>query len=134
MKLASGDPRMPAMIDPNYLSEPADLDLLVEGVSLAREIGAGAAFADWRAQEVYPGPERTTITGIRKFVLRAADSFHHPVGTCRIGAVVDETLRIKGVTGLRVIDASVFPGIPQAMTNAATIAVAEKASDLVLAG
>ena len=134
VKLASGDPRMPAMIDPNYLSEPADLDLLVEGVSLAREIGAGAAFADWRAQEVYPGPERTTITGIRKFVLRAADSFHHPVGTCRIGAVVDETLRIKGVTGLRVIDASVFPGIPQAMTNAATIAVAEKASDLVLAG
>ena len=99
-----------------------------------REIGAGAAFADWRAQEVYPGPEGTTTTDIRKFVLRAADSFHHPVGTCRIGAVVDEALRVKGVAGLRVIDASVFPGIPQAMTNAATIAVAEKASDLVLAG
>ena len=134
VKLASADPRMPALIDPNYLSEPADLDLLVEGVALAREIGAGAAFADWRAQEVYPGPEGTTTTDIRKFVLRAADSFHHPVGTCRIGAVVDEALRVKGVAGLRVIDASVFPGIPQAMTNAATIAVAEKASDLVLAG
>ena len=134
VKLASDDPRMAALIDPNYLSEPADLDLLVEGVALAREIGAGAAFADWRAQEVYPGPEGTTTTDIRKFVLRAADSFHHPVGTCRIGAVVDEALRVKGVAGLRVIDASVFPGIPQAMTNAATIAVAEKASDLVLAG
>jgi choline dehydrogenase-like flavoprotein len=134
VKLASADPRMPALIDPNYLSEPADLDLLVEGVALAREIGAGAAFADWRAQEVYPGSEGTTTTDIRKFVLRAADSFHHPVGTCRIGAVVDEALRVKGVAGLRVIDASVFPGIPQAMTNAATIAVAEKASDLVLAG
>src|SRR6516164_6044355 len=134
VKLASGDPRTPAVIDPNYLSEPADLDLLVEGVALAREIGAGAAFADWRAQEVYPGPEGTTRTDIRMFVLRAADSFHHPVGTCRIGAVVDEALRVKGVAGLRGIDASVFPGIPQAMTNAATIAVAEKGSDLVLAG
>jgi choline dehydrogenase len=134
VKLTSGNPRVPALIDPNYLSEPTDLNLLVEGVSLAREIGADAAFADWRAQEVYPGPEGTTTTGIRKFVLRAADSFHHPVGTCRIGAVVDETLRVRGVAGLRVIDASVFPGIPQAMTNAATITVAEKASDLVLAG
>jgi choline dehydrogenase len=134
VKLASGDPRGPALIDPNYLSEPADLDLLVEGVSLAREIGAGAAFADWRAQEVYPGPEGTNTTEIRKFVVRAANSFHHPVGTCRIGAVVDAALRVKGVAGLRVIDASVFPGIPQTFTNAPTIAVAEKASDLVLAG
>jgi choline dehydrogenase-like flavoprotein len=134
VRLASRDPRMPALIDPNYLSEPADLDLLVEGVALARDIGAGAAFADWREREVYPGLEGTTTADIRKFILRAADSFHHPVGTCRIGAVVDEALRVKGVTGLRVIDASVFPGIPQAMTNAATVAVAEKASDLVLAG
>jgi choline dehydrogenase len=134
VKLASGNPRTPALIDPKYLSEPADLDLLVEGVSLAREIGAGAAFADWRAQEVYPGPGGTATADIRNFVLRAADSFHHPVGTCRIGAVVDHGLRVKGMAGLRVIDASVFPGIPQAMANAATIAVAEKASDLVLAG
>jgi choline dehydrogenase len=134
VKLASGDPRVPALIDPNYLSEPADLDLLVEGVSLAREIGAGAAFADWRMREVYPGPDATTTTDIRKFILRAADSFHHPVGTCRMGAVVDNALRVNGVSNLRVIDASVFPGIPQAMTNAATIALAEKASDLVLAG
>jgi pyridoxine 4-oxidase len=134
VKLASGNPRAPALIDPNHLSEAADLDLLVEGVSLAREIGAGAAFADWRSREVYPGPEAKTTGDIRKFVISAADSFHHPVGTCRIGAVVDDALRVKGVAGLRVIDASVFPGIPQAMTNAAAIAVAEKASDLVLAG
>src|SRR5258705_13085165 len=128
VKLASGDPRVPALIDPNYLSEPADLDLLVEGVSLAREIGAGAAFADWRAQEVYPGPEGTNATDILKFVLRAADSFHHPVGTCRMGAVVDEALRVKSVAGLRVIDASVFPGIPQARTQAATNTFAAKES------
>lgn len=134
LKLASADPLAPALIDPNYLSEPADLDLLVEGISIAREIGAGAAFADWRAREVYPGPGNTGTAELRKFVLRAADSFHHPVGTCRIGDVVDPALRVKGVAGLRVIDASVFTGIPQAMINAATIAVAEKASDLVLAG
>jgi choline dehydrogenase len=71
---------------------------------------------------------------MRNFIRRAADSFHHPVGTCRIGAVVDNALRVRGVSDLRVIDASVFPSIPQAMTNAATIALAEKASDLVLAG
>ena len=134
VKLASADPRAAALIDPNHLSDPADLDLLVEGVSLAREIGAAAAFADWRAGEVYPGPKATSAADIRNFILRAANSFHHPVGTCRIGAVVDQALRVKGVANLRVIDASVFPGIPQAMTNAATIAVAEKASDLVLAG
>jgi pyridoxine 4-oxidase len=134
VKLGSGNPRAAALIDPNYLSEPADLDLLVEGVSLAREIGAGAAFADWRSHEVYPGPNANSAADIRKFILGATDSFHHPVGTCRIGAVVDAALRVKGVAGLRVIDASVFPGIPQAMTNAAAIAVAEKASDLVLAG
>ena len=73
-------------------------------------------------------------TGRRDFVLRAANSFHHPVGTCRLGVVVDGALRVEGVAGLRVVDASVLPGIPQAMVNAATIAVAERASDLVLAG
>jgi choline dehydrogenase-like flavoprotein len=134
VKLASSDPLAPALIDPNYLSEPADLDVLVQGVRLAREIGAAAAFADWRAQEIYPGANALSTTELRQFVRRAANSFHHPVGTCRIGSVADETLRVKGITGLRVIDASVIPEIPQAMVNAATIAVAERASDLVLAG
>jgi choline dehydrogenase len=134
VRLASAEPLVPALIDPNYLSEPEDLALLAEGVALAREIGAGATFADWRAREVYPGPSETDATARRAFVLRAANSFHHPVGTCRIGAVVDGALRVKGVTGLRVVDASVLPGIPAAMVNAATIAVAERASDLVLTG
>jgi choline dehydrogenase-like flavoprotein len=134
VRLASAEPLAPALIDPNYLSEPADLDLLAEGVALAREIGAGAAFDDWRAREVFPGPGGIDAAGRRGFVLRAANSFHHPVGTCRIGSVVDGALRVEGVAGLRVVDASVLPGIPQAMVNAATIAVAERASDLVLAG
>jgi choline dehydrogenase-like flavoprotein len=134
VRLASADPRAPAQIDPNYLAEPADLALLADGVVLARELGAAAAFGDWRAREAYPGPSGANLANRRRFVLRAANSFHHPAGTCRIGAVVDTNLRVKGVAGLRVIDASVLPGIPQAMINAATIAVAEKASDLVLAG
>ena len=134
VKLASAEPLAPALIDPNYLSEPTDLDLLAEGVALAREIGAAAAFADWRAREVYPGPGEADAAGRRDFVRRAANSFHHPVGTCGIGRVVDGALRVEGVAGLRVVDASVLPKIPQAMVNAATIAVAERASDLVLAG
>ncbi len=132
--LASDDPLSPALIDPNYLAEPDDLELLAEGVALAREIGAAAAFAEWRAREVYPGAEAENVANRRDFIVRAANSFHHPVGTCRIGSVVDESLRVAGVAGLRVIDASVLPGIPQAMINAATIAVAERASDLLLAG
>jgi choline dehydrogenase-like flavoprotein len=134
VRLASDNPRAPAFIDPNYLSEPADLRVLAEGVDLARNIGASAAFAESRAEEIYPGPSWANIATRHGFIRRAANSFHHPVGTCSIGSVVDEALRVKGIASLRVIDASVLPGIPAAMTNAAITAVAEKASDLVLAG
>lgn len=134
VRLASADPMAPALIDPNYLSNPGDLDSLVAAVTLAREIGAASAFADWRAEEVYPGSGWEDAAARHEFVRRAARSFHHPVGTCRIGAVVDTELRVQGVTGLRVIDASVLPGLPAAMINAAVTAVAERGSDLVLAG
>ena len=106
---------------------PDELD-----AALARRIGA--AFAEWRAEEIYPGPSWANIATQHDFIRRAANSFHHPVGTCRIGSVVDEALHVKGIAGLRVIDASVLPGIPAAMINAAVTAIAEKASDLVLAG
>ncbi len=134
VRLASRDPRAAAIIDPNYLGEPDDLAVLAKGVEIAREIGAAKALDDWRAKEVYPGPAWTTEAGRHDFIRRATDSFHHPTGTCRLGDVVDEALRAKGITGLRVIDASVLPGLPAAMINAAVTAVAEKASDLVLAG
>lgn len=134
VSLASSDPRAPAIIDPNYLGDPDDLAVLAKGVEIAREIGAAKAFDDWRAKEVYPGPDWTSEAARHDFIRRATDSFHHPTGTCRLGDVVDEALRVKGVAGLRVIDASVLPGLPAAMSNAAVTAVAEKASDLVLAG
>lgn len=134
VRLASSDPRTAAIIDPNYLGDPDDLAVLAKGVEIAREIGAAKAFDAWRAKEVYPGPGWASDASRTDFIRRATDSFHHPVGTCRIGAVVDERLRVKGISGLRVVDASVLPGLPAAMCNAAVTAVAEKASDLVLAG
>jgi choline dehydrogenase len=132
VRLASGDFDVPAVIDPRYLEDSRDRDVLVEGIRLAREIGSATALADWRLDEVYPGPGSVTTQDLHTFITRAANSFHHPVGTCRIGKVVDDTLRVRGIAGLRVVDASVMPGIPQAVINAATIAIAERASDLVL--
>ena len=134
VKLASSNPLAPALIDPNYLSAPDDLAVLARGIDIARDIGAAAAFDDWRAQEIYPGPGWANATDRHGFIRRATDSFHHPIGTCRIGTVVDEALYVKGIAGLRVIDASVLPGLPAAMINAAVTAVAEKASDLLLRG
>lgn len=132
VRLASSDPRAPALIDPNYLSDPDDIEVLAKGVDIARHIGAARAFDDWRAQEIYPGPGWANTADRHAFIRRATDSFHHPAGTCRLGDVVDDTLRVKGIAGLRVVDASVLPGLPAAMINAAVTAVAEKASDLVL--
>ena len=135
VRLASADPRDPPLIDPGFLAEPNDLDVLVRAIVIAREIGAASELADWRKREVYPGPGVTDRRALRDFARRAANSFHHPVGTCRMGtdeaAVVDPALRVRGIQGLRVVDASVMPSLPQAMVNAATIAVAERASDLI---
>jgi choline dehydrogenase len=135
VRLASADPHDPPLIDPGFLTEPADLDILAQAVAIAREVGAAPELADWRRREVYPGPGITDRRGLRDFARRAANSFHHPVGTCRMGmdaaAVVDPALRVRGVQGLRVVDASVMPSLPQAMVNAATIAIAERASDLI---
>jgi choline dehydrogenase len=133
VRLASSDFATPALIDPRYLQDSRDRDVLVEGIKIAREVGSAAAFAEWRLDEVYPGPRSVSTEDLHAFIARAANSFHHPVGTCRIGKVVDDKLQVLGVAGLRVVDASVMPGIPQAVINAATIAIAERASDLILA-
>jgi pyridoxine 4-oxidase len=136
VRLASADPSDPPLIDPGFLTEPADLDLMAQAVALARDIGAAPELADWRKREVFPGRGVRRRQGLRDFARRAANSFHHPIGTCPMGtdaaAVVDLALRVRGVEGLRVVDASVMPSLPQAMVNAATIAIAERASDLIL--
>ncbi len=136
LTLASADPRAAGVIDPNYLAEQSDVATLVEAVELARAIVADKAMADWVATEVYPGPG-VRGAALAAHIRRSASPFFHPVSTCRMGraddalAVVDPQCRVRGVARLRVVDASVFPSIPQAMTNAATLALAERAADLI---
>lgn len=137
LTLASADPLAPAVIDPGYLMEDADVDALVEGIALAREIASTAPMREWVAEEVFPGPAATSKAMLAAHVRNSASPFFHPVSTCRMGreddplAVVDLSCRVIGMNRLRVVDASIFPSIPQAMTNAATLAVAERASDLI---
>jgi choline dehydrogenase len=136
--LTTNDPREPLLIDPAYLGEQADTDKMVEAVQLAREVANGGELRDWMAEEVFPGPKIRNHAELTAYVRNSTAPFYHPVSTCRMGrandsmAVVDTDCRVHGLTNLRVVDASIFPSIPQAMTNAATIAVAERASDIIL--
>jgi choline dehydrogenase len=130
--LAGTDPRAPAVIDPNYLGEHGDMDRFVAAMRLAREIGAQAALAPWSAGERLPGPGAASDADLRAFARKAVTPFYHPVGTCRMGpegdGVVDNRLRVHGVEGLRIADASIMPVIPNAMPNAAVAAVALRAA------
>ncbi len=134
--LASPDPRAPPVIDPNILGDPSDLAPTLRGLELARRIIAMPAFARYRATEVQPGPAVQGTDALAQYVRRAAATVHHPVGSCRMGrdpnAVVDAELRVHGVTGLRIADASVFPHIVGGNTNAVVVMVAEKAADMML--
>ncbi|GAA0448338.1 GMC family oxidoreductase [Streptomyces olivaceiscleroticus] len=137
LRLASADPGAAPLVDPNVLAERYDLEALVDAVELCREIGGQSAFDAWRKAEVAPGPEARTRDDLRAYVRRAVGTYHHQVGTCRMGqdsrAVVDPELRVRGVDGLRVADASIMPSVPSGNTNAPTIMVGEKAADLLIA-
>ncbi len=137
IRLASADPSAKARIQPNYLSDPDGHDLrsMIEGVKLSREIFSAGAFDAYRGDEIFPGVNVSSDADIEAFVRRKAETIYHPVGTCRMGAdpdsVVDSELRVRGVTGLRVVDASVMPCLPGGNTNAPTIMIAERASELI---
>ncbi|MGW3284293.1 GMC family oxidoreductase [Streptomyces sp. NPDC001002] len=135
LRLLSSDPAVRPSIDPRYYEDSHDLDVMVEGVRMAREIGRAKAFDDWRAEEVLPAPDMTSAGEIRDYVRQSLLTYFHPVGTCRIGdddtAVVDTNLRVHGVEGLRVADASVMPSVPSANTNATVYAIGERAADLI---
>jgi len=136
VRLASADPHDAPIIDPKYLSADGDIEPLVEGVKLARDIADTDALAPYCGPEIHPGPDVTSDEGIREFVRNHASTVYHPVGTCKMGvgemAVVDDALRVRGVDGLRVVDASVMPRIVGGNTNAPTIAIAEKAASLLM--
>lgn len=136
--LASRDPRELPLADPNILADPYDLEALVDALEICREIGASEAFAQWRKGEVAPGPEVKTRDDLRAFVRRTAGTYHHQVGTCKMGrssdpeSVVGTDLRVFGVDGLRVADASIMPTVPSGNTNAPSIMIGERAADLIL--
>ncbi len=138
LELASADPLAKPRIFANYLSAPIDLRLMLEGIRITREIFAAAPMAPFADAEFVPGAATASKSELEAFVRRKAETIYHPVGTCRMGtdaaAVVDPHLRVRGTTGLRVIDASIMPTLVSGNTNAPTIMIAEKASDLILAG
>ncbi|MBS3747301.1 MAG: choline dehydrogenase [Wenzhouxiangellaceae bacterium] len=136
IELRSTDPRQPPAIHANYLSAPFDVEMMLECIRCSREILAQPAFRPFRAHEIHPGNEVTDRAGLLGFIRNKAESIYHPVGTCRMGidddAVVDPELRVRGIEGLRVIDASVMPKLIGGNTNAPTIMIAEKAADMLL--
>ena len=130
--LAGPDPGLAPVIDFNFLAEPGDIDVLVEGFHLARRILGAQAFADLDATEIAPGPAVRTREDIEAHIRRSLVTVHHPCATCRIGDVVDAQLRVLGLAGLRVVDASVIPTVIAGNSNIPVNAVAEKAADLIL--
>lgn len=137
LALRSADPAVAPVIEPNYFEDEDDVRVLVEGVKRCREMAGGPSLDPFRGREVVPGSTTRTDAEIADFLRASVETLYHPVGTCKMGvdsaAVVDPCLRVRGVEGLRVVDASVMPTIVGGNTNAPTIMIAEKASDLILA-
>ena len=135
LRLRGSDPAAPALVRANYLDNDADLTVLVEGVKLAREIAHTRAFDPLRGVPLGLADSGVTVQEIRDFVRANATTLWHPVGTCRMGAdegaVVDAELRVRGIDGLRIADASIMPRIVAGNTNAPSVMVGEKAADLL---
>ena len=136
--LRSPDPFAPPAIQPNYFSAEADLQVLLDGLKLGRRLAQAQAFAPYRGAEVRPGPDVQTDDDLRAFIRQSAQTLYHPVGTCKMGSdpqsVVDAQLRVHGLDGLRVVDASIMPTVVGGNTNAPTIMIAEKAADMIRKG
>jgi choline dehydrogenase len=119
----------------NYLSENQDLETLIDGVELLREVFSQKPFDRYRGEEITPGFEIKNRLSLADWVRNTASTVHHLAGSCRMGAdnnsVTDPKLCVRGIVGLRVVDASIFPSIPSANTAAPTIMVAEKAASLI---
>lgn len=136
--LQSPDPAIAPKIDPNYLSHNDDIEILVEGIKLARKILTMPAFDEFHATEWLPGPDITDEAGLIRFIRKKAETIYHPVGTCKMGepddetCVVDNQLRVIGLTNLRVVDASVIPTITGGNTHAPVVMIAERAAALIL--
>ena len=139
LSLASGRAGDKPRIDPNYLGDPEgfDLKMMVECARLSREVLAQPAFNTYRGAPIFPPRDDLDDAALEAFIRAKAESVYHPIGTCRMGndgeSVVDPQLRVRGVEGLRVVDASVMPTLIGGNTNAPTIMLAERAADLIRA-
>jgi choline dehydrogenase-like flavoprotein len=132
--LASADARVAPLIDPRFLSDTRDLDLLVEGAGMARRILDAPALAQLGGRELYTHAGQTEAE-LRETIVQHADTIYHPVSTCRMGgdarSVVDPQLRVRGVEGLRIADASVMPTLIGGNTNAPGVMIGERAADFI---
>jgi choline dehydrogenase len=133
VRLASNDPTAKPIVRNAFYAEESDMARMIDAVRLAAEICAQPSFAPYAA-EPFTGPADDSEDALRAHVERTTYEIYHPVGTCAIGSVVDGELRVEGLEGLRVIDASVMPTVPRGNTNAPTIAIAERAADLIRHG
>ncbi|MEM6402560.1 MAG: GMC oxidoreductase, partial [Cyanobacteria bacterium P01_D01_bin.116] len=133
--LRSKNPFEPPVIQPNYLSKQHDLETLLAGVKISRQILQQKAFDTFRGEEIVPGLEIQSNEEIDTFIRNTVESLYHPVGTCKMGSdsmsVVDSKLQVHGIERLRVVDASIMPNIIGGNTNAPTIMIAEKAADII---
>lgn len=134
--IVSADARRPPAINFNFLSSPIDAELTVRAVRIARAVMTAPALAPLQVTEIAPGADQTNDSDILDWVKRAAETTYHPVGTCKMGvdalAVVDAKLRVHGIDGLRVADASIMPTLTSGNTNAPSIMIGEKAADMIL--
>jgi 4-pyridoxate dehydrogenase len=137
LKLHSADPRAAPAIHQNFLSEPKDWETLRRGIAMMRDLAAQKALDPYRGSEIQPGPGVTSKANIDAFIRRTAWTAHHPLGTCRMGkddddlAVLDTQLRVRGMQGLRVVDASAMPDMVGGNINAAIVMIAEKVADII---
>lgn len=132
--LRSADPREAPVIDVNFLASQDDMRAMLTAIDICREMGAAEVFADFRKREILPG--KRSRSEMMEFVRQATTTYFHPCGTCKMGtdrwAVVDPELRVFGVSGLRVADASVMPRVTTGNTNAPCVLIGEKATELIL--
>lgn len=135
LRLTGASVNDPLELDPNVLVTDYDVQTLVTSVKQMREIAKQVALQEWRGREVYPGEDKQTDEQIADYVRSAVVSYHHQVGTCSMGsgptAVVDHELKVHGIQGVRVVDASIMPMVVSGNTNAPTIMIAEKAADMI---
>ena len=136
VRIKSADPHEAPAINPNYLATAKDRETIVAGVKAMRHIFQAPAMARYIAEEFEPGPQCASDDDLLDFIRRCGSTTYHPISTCRMGndemAVVDERLRVRGLAGLRVVDASIMPGTVSGNTNAPTIMIGEKGASMIL--